>query len=1069
MQCTRCGADVEAQYRFCPQCGLRMSDGRDGQPLAGERKLVTVLFCDLIGSTQIAERMDPEEYSDLLELYIHRAFAEVYRFDGYVNQLAGDGFMALFGAPVAHEDAPERGVRAALAVQRAIADLAARRTPVRARIGIHTGPVVVGTVGTDRRMDYTAIGDTTNLAARLESMAQPGAILMSEATQRLVRGRFTVRETGPLTVRGKSDPVTAYEVLGEAGESGIVERATSRGLTPFVGRQRELGELTSYFARAAARERHVVAVVGDAGSGKSRLVYEFRRRFDSEPVTVLEGRCASLNQTTPFYPFVSMFRRRFGILPTDTVAEASARMGEKGEHWDPCDPVHRMLVQFLVDPTSAPPPEVSADDIKRAVFDVVEHALHEIVAVEPVVVIVEDLHHVDEVSRELLEHLVRQLDGQRALFLVTHRPADDPLWQPRTAVVPILLRRLADDDIVAVMRGAAEATLPADLERRLMRRAAGSPFFAEELVRALLENGALQIADGAAALAGPIESLPIPDTVQEVIAARLDRLPAPVKRVAQVASVLGREFGGRQLAQVLDGENIDVDSALNELERRGLVHRKGVLALDVMRFGESLTQEIAYESLLLKQRRLLHERVATILEGGSPETAQSGLLAYHYTRSDNRPKAVVASLQAAAAAERVPSYHVAVKLYREARALAEAELAVQPTAEMEQALYTALGALCRFLAMFGYGDAHEGEMLARQARELSTRLGDVEGGTVLKYFESVIVTMQGRENFARGLAQAEEVFAIATQQGRSLATQLTVGRGLCFTYIVDGRVELARRTIDWIVDENARRDPPDRPSDFQMAARWLRSVVQYIGDDLDGSVVTARAAYESAVRFENRTVQCVASSTLAQVLLLQGQFAEAQRWADLGLSIAERIGNVPALTASASVAVVARVQQGIAVDAAPYLDQIEQGLVATGPAQINFRFVAMAFLLGGADLARSERVVRRIYDFAGGRLREAIASVGLADVIGRRVGFGAPEVERLYQDAAARAEAVGVRSVAAEAALGLAQVGLARGDFALAQRHAAHAGGVVATLGLAGLADRLSRVRDAVAIAQPSA
>src|SRR5438874_2293092 len=364
LSCRGCGATVSPDFRFCPDCGLEIGSAgvhdapppatddplarlsrhipegladkiRSAQTIAGERKQVTVLFCDLAGSTAIAERLDPEEYHDLLDEYLELAFREIYRVEGIVNQIAGDGLMALFGAPVAHEDAPQRALRAALAIDEALGRLnerlRGRGLELRARIGIHTGPVVVGTVGNDLKMDYTAIGDTTNLAARLESLAAPGTILASEATYRLVRGFFQVRPTGPLVVKGKSEPVAAYEILGESAAATPMAIAAERGLTPLVGRDEELAQLQACFRRLEGSQAQVVAVVGDAGLGKSRLLYEFRRRLEGEPVIFFEGRCSAL--AAPYFPFINMLKHYFGLVRGDTADAACAKIAAKvGDH-----------------------------------------------------------------------------------------------------------------------------------------------------------------------------------------------------------------------------------------------------------------------------------------------------------------------------------------------------------------------------------------------------------------------------------------------------------------------------------------------------------------------------------------------------------------------------------------------------------------------------------------------------------------------------------------------------------------------------------------------------------------
>jgi class 3 adenylate cyclase len=574
VQCRGCGANLQPEFRFCPDCGLAVAaaDVHDGAPppaedpfarmsrhipealaqkiraaqgtIEGERKQVTVLFCDLVGSTSLAERLDPEEYRELIEQYLELVFGQVYRCEGIVNVLAGDGVMALFGAPIAHEDAPRRAIGCALAINEAIAGLGARLErerglQLRARIGVHTGPVVVGTVGNDLKMDYTAVGDTTNLAARLQTLAAPGTILLSEATQRLVRGFFELRPTGPLEVRGKSQPVEAYEVLGEASAATPMEIAAERGLTPFVGRDEELAQLAGSYARAANGLPQVVAVVGDAGSGKSRLLYEFRTGLEGEEVTVFEGRCSSLGHTVPYFPFTTMLRQHFDIRIDDSAASACAKIAARLGTDD--DRPVCALARFLALSTQAGN-DSSSEESKRESFDAVARLVLGESWHGPAVLMIEDLHWMDDASRELLEALLARLASGRLLVLLTHRPDDRPPFATRAAYTQVVLRRLSDDEIRLVIRAIAGGPLPESLESVLVAKAEGSPFFAEEITRALIEEGHLTTNGGAGRLTRPIEDIRIPGTVQEVIAARLDRLGPQAKRVAQVASVVGRQF-----------------------------------------------------------------------------------------------------------------------------------------------------------------------------------------------------------------------------------------------------------------------------------------------------------------------------------------------------------------------------------------------------------------------------------------------------------------------------------------------------------------------------------------------
>ena len=1055
LSCRGCGATVSPDFRFCPDCGLEIGSAgvhdapppatddplarlsrhipegladkiRSAQTIAGERKQVTVLFCDLAGSTAIAERLDPEEYHDLLDEYLELAFREIYRVEGIVNQIAGDGLMALFGAPVAHEDAPQRALRAALAIDEALGRLnerlRGRGLELRARIGIHTGPVVVGTVGNDLKMDYTAIGDTTNLAARLESLAAPGTILASEATYRLVRGFFQVRPTGPLVVKGKSEPVAAYEILGESAAATPMAIAAERGLTPLVGRDEELAQLQACFRRLEGSQAQVVAVVGDAGLGKSRLLYEFRRRLEGEPVIFFEGRCSAL--AAPYFPFINMLKHYFGLVRGDTADAACAKIAAKvGDH--SAERVEREYPALgrLLGMRAGTAGESAPEELKRETFDAVTRLLLGKSQYAPVVVMLEDLHWIDDASRELLETLVARLAGARVMVLVTHRPDDRAAWRTRAPLTQLVLRRLPDADVRAMLHAVAGGPLPGELERLLVAKAEGSPFCAEEITRSLIEEGYLVANGGARKLTRPVDEIRIPGTVQEVIAARLDRLGPPAKRVAQVAAVIGRQFHRDQLARVLDGEGIDLERELAELESRGIFHRKSLLASDEYRFGESLTQEVAYEGLLLKQRRQLHERVALLLEAepGEAGPERSALLAHHYARSDNRAKAMAALLRAAQDAEDLPSYRTAVDFYRRLWELAEVD---RDDPASRRAALAATSGLARLSVVFGWPPLEEAERAARRARELAEALGDTEMLPGILYFLGVI-TMLG-EDFERGLALAEQGVAAAERAGNKLAV-MRLSRGLAVNYAIDGRFELARRAMRWVMDELEPTEHRARLSDLYVSARWVRDNVLYLCDDLDEAFASVVETHAMALSAPNRTVQAGSAGTISQILFLRGEYAEALRWADECLEGNEAIGNVSGFTAPAAVALAARVTLGLAADTERYLELIEQGLASGRTVQANFRFVADAYL-GLGDAERAERFVQalRARPNSSGRLREAYLETAVGEVM---LGLGRPEeAERPFTRALALAETIGARSTLAEAALGAAQVAAARGD-----------------------------------------
>jgi class 3 adenylate cyclase/tetratricopeptide (TPR) repeat protein/ABC-type lipoprotein export system ATPase subunit len=1088
--CPGCGVSVAPEFRFCPDCGLALApEGLPDVPpptdphllrqmpeglaykiraaqdaVEGERKQVTVLFCDLAGSTAIAERLDPEEYADLLDEYLALAFREIYGLEGIVTYSAGDGLMALFGAPVAHEDAPQRAIRAALAINDALARLnerlrAERGLDLHARIGIHTGPVVVGTVGNDLKMDYTAIGDTTNLASRLEALAAPGTILVSEPTYRLVRGFFRVRAAGPFTVKGKTDPVPAYEVLGETAAATRMTIAAERGLTPLVGRDEELAQLDACFRRLGGNLAQVVVVVGEAGLGKSRLLYEFRRRLDGEQVTFFEGRCSALGQGAPFFPFVTMLKQYFGLAPDDTVeaacAKVSAVLGDGSAEM--AEQEYPALSRLLgLRRASAGEPEAEA--LKRETFDAVTRLLVAESDEAPVVMMVEDLHWLDDASRELLETVVSRLERARVMVVVTHRPEDRAGWRTRAALTQLVLRRLSDDDVRTVFRAVAGGALPEQLEHLLVAKAEGSPFCAEEITRSLVEEGYLVQNGGGRKLTRPIEEIRIPGTVQEVIAARLDRLPAAAKRVVQVAAVLGRQFRRDQLARLLASEGIDVDGALAGLEERGIFHRKSIVARDEYRFGESLTQEVAYEGLLLRQRRQLHERIATLLaeEPGEVTAERSAVLAHHLARSDNRAKAVDALLAAGQAAERLPSFRTAIDFYRRAWELADG----QPTDERyEPAALAASAAISRLGALYGWPGLDETERATRRALDLSRKLHDAETEAGLTYFLGVMTILRGE--FSDGLAIVEQSVTMAQQAGLELS-RLKLARGLAINNAFDGRFDVALRTIDWIIAELKRLEA-DQLGDVYVSALWIRDNVLYFQDDLDAAYASAQQTVALARRVPNRTVTSGAASTLAQIQFLRGEYDEALQWADEALAVAEAIGNITGFPAPAAIALASRVELGKPTDAQRYLELIDQAFAAGSTMQTSFRFIADG-LLAVHDLERAARFVDalREHPIRTGRLRDAFTSAALGELL-LRLGRDA-EAERTFGHAMGLAELIGSRTTFAAAALGCAELAAARGDRRASLVYAERSLAIVRALSLRRYLPRLERI-----IRQPDA
>jgi class 3 adenylate cyclase len=526
--------------------------------LEGERRHVTVLFADVADYTALAERADPEAMHALMDQCFRRILDEVHRYEGTVNQFTGDGVMALFGAPLALEGAPRRAVLAGLAIQRALAPLdeevqSRYERGFTMRIGIHSGPVVVGRIGDDLRMDYTAVGDTTNLAARLQALAPPGAVWISESTRQAVAGFFELRDAGRQPVKGKRTPVHAFEVVAERPVSGRIEAAVETGLTPLVGREPELAALHAAFESAREGHGQVAFVIGEAGIGKSRLLYEFRQRLAGEPHTWFEGHCSAIANTTAFHAVSDGVRRLFGIDDRDDEAQACAKLEQReadlggGLAWTL--PFVRSLLALAPGDAAVE----AMDPIRRRSETVRALQAHFLRAAarQPLVLVVEDLHWIDAASEELLSFLAESTPTARALLLFTYRPGYRHPFGDRSYHVRIAPQALSAQAMHAMTQSLLEsATLPSELLALIAAKAEGNPFFVEEVTKSLVEEGVLRRTDDGVELTRALADVTVPDSIQDVLMARLDRLADEARRAIQVASVIGREFALRLLAQI---------------------------------------------------------------------------------------------------------------------------------------------------------------------------------------------------------------------------------------------------------------------------------------------------------------------------------------------------------------------------------------------------------------------------------------------------------------------------------------------------------------------------------------
>jgi class 3 adenylate cyclase/tetratricopeptide (TPR) repeat protein len=654
---------------------------RRHRPSEGEHRNVTVLFADAVGSTPLAEQLGEEGMYSFMREALTRMTEAVHRYEGYIASFTGDGVMALFGAPIAHEDSARRAVAAALRMQASLEEYGSEMTErhdvaCRFRVGLNTGPVVVGTVTDDLQMNFTAIGDTANLAARMEQVADPGSVFISEPTHGIVGDFFDCEPLGELAVKGKSQPVLAWRVLGEKPLRTRLEVATERGLSRFVGRDDELAALDGYLERARRGAGQVVLVSGEAGIGKSRLLLELRRRVGGEDIAWIEGHCISYGANTPYLPVVDLLKSTAGIQDDDSDAEVAKRVDELVAAWEGSAQGAAPYLKVILSADPGDDVVATMDPQERRVE--VLQALRTFVlqqsAIRPHVIVVEDLHWADEMSREALAVLAEAVPSAPVLLLLTYRPGYIHPLGERGHPTSLTLRQLGHEDGMALAEGVLHGrTLPADLQRLIAGKAEGNPFYIEEVTKALVETGIMARTNGSYTLARPFEEVHIPDNLQEVVLSRIDRLEREAKQAIQLASVIGREFRARLLERISDLE-AKLSEVLTELQTLELIYQKALFPELAYMFKHALTQDVAYGTLLVERRRRLHRLVGAAVEELYPDRLAEHYetLAHHYWEGQDWQKALDYLTKAGDKATAAYATHDALRHY--ARALEVCEV-----------------------------------------------------------------------------------------------------------------------------------------------------------------------------------------------------------------------------------------------------------------------------------------------------------------------------------------------------------------------------------------------------------
>jgi class 3 adenylate cyclase/tetratricopeptide (TPR) repeat protein len=825
--CSTCGVKVEVGSKFCDGCGeplaatpapssagpSRFSSPETYTPkhlaerilsskaaLEGERKQVTVLFADLKGSMELLADRDPEEASKILDPVLEHMMEAVHRYEGTVNQVMGDGIMALFGAPLAHEDHAVRACYAALSMQDAIKRYAedVRRTrgvAVQIRVGLNSGEVVVRSVGSDLRMDYTAVGQTTHLAARMEQAALPGSIVISPETLRLAEGYVEVKPLGPVPVKGLKEPVEIYEVTNAGSARTRIQAAVARGLTRFVGRDSEFEHLRESLALTADGRGQVVAVMGEAGVGKSRLFYELTHSHRVQGWLVLESGSVSYGKATNYLPVVDLLQAYFKIQSRDHHREIREKVTGKlltlDETLKPTLPALLSLLDVPIDDAQwqgFDPPQRRARTL-----DAVKRLLLRESQVQPVLLVFEDLHWIDVETQALLDGLIESLPSSKMLLLVNYRPGYQHAWTSKTCYSQLRLDTLPPESTTELL-GALLGTDPGlePLKQLLLRR--GNPFFLEETVRALIETKALVGERGAYRLTQAVQSLQVPPTVQIILAARIDRLAVEDKQLLQAAAVVGKDVPYAVLSAIA--------GLPEEALRRGLAHLQAGEFLDETRlfpdleysFKHALTHEVTYGGLLQERRRMLHAQVVAAIEARYPDrlAEQVERLAHHALRGEVWDKATTYARQAGdrAAAlcvdtEAVAHYQTAMDALTQVPVTPES---VRAAIDVRLALRAPLwrgGQLERLLEIF------------RETEALGTKHNETERlDTVYSFF---LQYYWAKGDYEQGIVYGERCLETGARR-QDIGLEVTGHYYLGGCYQAQGRFALAIEHFQTIVD-----------------------------------------------------------------------------------------------------------------------------------------------------------------------------------------------------------------------------------------------------------------------------
>ncbi|HET9154555.1 MAG TPA: adenylate/guanylate cyclase domain-containing protein [Solirubrobacterales bacterium] len=861
-----------------------------------ERKQVTVLFADVSGSMDLAEQEDPEEWRKIMQRFFSLLADTVTRFEGTVDKFTGDGIMAIFGAPVAHEDHAARACYAALQMLDDVAEYAgelrrAKGLNFSTRIGINSGEVVAGAIG-DAEGSYTAIGHTVGLAQRMEALAEPGKAFLTEQTAELARGFLDLRDLGEFEIKGASRPVQVFELDGLGSARSRLDLSRERGFSRFVGREEDMAQLDEALEHALAAEGAAVAIVAEPGIGKSRLSYEFSQRVRQRGVDVYECQGQAHGREVPFMPVLQMLRSYFGIADADPDRIVREKIAGRALLLDPLLAEDLpLLFDFLgVTDPDRPLPQLSAEARQRALRAIVCKLVRAPNRRDPILTVIEDLHWMDEASEVLLGELVGAVEGTKTMVLVNYRPDYQPAWKPIGQYRRIELTPLQAQDTAALLRDLAGSDPSLDgLSELIHERTAGNPFFIEEIVRELVESGHLEGERGGYRLLRPVEGTGVPASVEAVLAARIDRLAPEAKRLLQVASVIGKEVSERMLGRAAGKSSEEMEDPLGELVDAGFLYEAELYPEVIFAFSHPLTREVAFGSQLQEQRAAIHAATARAMAALNPDRHEemAALIASHFEEGNETLEAARWFARAGYWAGHSQP-HDALRLWRKVTDL---------SAQLEEGEEALALAVSSRLQQLDYAwrlgmDREEEARLGAEAEELAERCGDIHSLALLRLLQS---NRPGTERrIEEWVAGGDEARDLAEKSG-DLHLMAAVRAATSYAYMCNGDFQRLDHAADELLELVA--DDPTLGAGIVIGspAAWAlmcKGVVARERGDVDEAERRFEATIRTASEHGDPETASWTRGNLAILTAERGAIEAALALARRNCELTERLGDV---------------------------------------------------------------------------------------------------------------------------------------------------------------------------------